>query len=161
MKKMLMLVLVLAVASVAGAGSYSISSSTPYVITITATDASDYVDAFIGWTPYQTAGGDPYDSILEGVAADIANLYVYTEGNEGADVWYCALATMTAGWSSGTTLAYLDLNGTGANVGSTPITLHMIDPDTLESIGSCQVMIPEPTTMALLGLGGLLFRRKK
>jgi len=39
------------------------------------------------------------------------------------------------------------------------LTAYLIDPDVTQVLSS--VVIPEPTTIALLGLGGLLLRRRK
>ena len=160
MKKLLVLVLVLGMASLANAGLYTVSSTTPNVITITAADVDSSCYAILDYTNYVAAGGNPADATITGVGASIANLFVYTVGNEGADVFYAGLANMTT-WTSGTVLATIDLNGALPNLGTTPVTFDVIDGDTFEVIGSVEVMIPEPATIALLCLGGLLLRKKK
>ena len=159
MKKMLTLVLVLAIASLANAGLYTASSTQPFVITLTAADAAAAADAFIDYTPLVAAGLNVNLATITPGAASVANLFVFTAAVDGADVYSVAMGH-TADWASGAVLATIDLNGAAPNVGSTPVTLNLLDAD-LNTIGSVSVMIPEPITMALLGIGGLFFRRKK
>jgi len=160
MKKLLVLVLVLGMASLANAGLITASSTTPFVITITAADVASAADVYIDYTNYVAAGGNTADAVLVGSGASIANLFVFTVGDQGADAYYAALGNMSS-WANGATLATLDLNGAGANIGSTQISMDLIDGNTSEVIGSVSVMIPEPATIALLCIGGMLLRKKK
>lgn len=161
MKKLLVLVAVLAVASLANAGLVTATSTVPFQVTITAANASDNADVFIDYTNYVAAGGSTAASTLTGAGADIANLFVYTAGVEGADVYYLSLARAAAGtWANGVKLATLDLNGAGNDIGTVPVTMDLYDAE-LNVIGQVTVLIPEPATIAVLSLGGLLLRRKK
>jgi len=160
MKKLLVLVLMLVMASFANASLYTATSDTAQMITITFTDptAAQSLDVFIDYTNFVAAGGLTSEATLTGSGASIANLYIYTAGNEGADVFYLALANLT-NWSNPTVLAALDLNGTKANSGNTSVSMNLLDSD-LNVIGTVTVLIPEPATIILLSLGGLLFRKR-
>ncbi|MGD0786088.1 MAG: hypothetical protein ABR969_09780 [Sedimentisphaerales bacterium] len=164
MKKMLTLVLVLVMASLASAVTYTATSTEPFVITITSSDVSDNADVLIGWNPYVAAmgSGSEMTCVLTGSGADIANLFVFHASNtdELVNAWYGALAKTSGTWANGAELAKFDLNGQGANVGSTPCVLNLLDGD-LNVLGTVTVMIPEPITMSLLAVGGLFLRRRK
>ncbi|MGD0786086.1 MAG: PEP-CTERM sorting domain-containing protein [Sedimentisphaerales bacterium] len=159
-----MLVLVLGMASLASAVTYTASSAAPFTITITSSDVSDNADVLIDWTNYVAVmgSGSEMACVLTGSAADIANLFVFHASNtdEGVDAYYGALAKTSGTWANGATLATFDLNGAGANTGETPITMNLLDGD-LNVLGTVTVMVPEPATIALLCLGGLLLRKKK
>jgi len=163
MKKMLVLVLVLGVAAAANAlPLFTATSANPFEITVTFTDPTPAsgLDVYIDYTPLVAAGLDINAATLTGSGASITNLYIYTLAVEGLDGYYLALGH-TSNWTvNPTTLATLDLNGAAANVGSTLVTLDMYD-GMAEPAGTVSVMIPEPATMVLLSIGGLLFRRKK
>jgi hypothetical protein len=163
MKKLLVLMLVLATASLASAVTYSASSPEPFVILITFTDPTPSLtlDAYVDWSPIRSAMDVNAATLTKLGNTAIGNLYVYTaaDPNFGVDWYYLAMATMTA-WTNGTDVAKLDLNGAGANVGSTKVTLQLYD-DVAAKCGTVDVFIPEPATIALLCLGGLLLRKKK
>ena len=159
MKKLLVLVLIFAMASLANAGSITPSSAQPFVITLTAADAAAAADAFIDYTPLVAAGLNVNLATITPGAASVANLFVFTAAVDGADVYSVAMGH-TANWAGGAVLATIDLNGDAANVGTVPVTLDLYDSD-LNVTGHVTVMIPEPATIAVLSLGGLLLRRKK
>jgi len=163
MKKLLILMLVLAVAGIANAlPIFTATSANPFEITINFADSTPAsgLDVYIDYTPLETAGLTISDAVLTGSGASIANLYIYTVEVEGLDGYYLALGH-TSNWTvNPTTLATLDLNGAAANVGSTSVTLNMYD-GMAEPAGTVSVLIPEPATIALLCLGGLLIRKKK
>jgi hypothetical protein len=96
---------------------------------------------------------------LTHTGALIANLFVLTAAEDGADVFGCYFGNITP-WTTGTELGRLDLNGAAPNVGFTPVSLNCINGD-LNVIGTVTVLIPEPATIALLCLGGLMLRRRK
>jgi hypothetical protein len=55
------------------------------------------------------------------------------------------------------------LNGTLVqfNAVTAPVTLHLVDGNTCTAIGNPVTLTPEPATICLLGLGGLLLRKRK
>ncbi|HBG27106.1 MAG: hypothetical protein A2Y10_00225 [Planctomycetes bacterium GWF2_41_51] len=164
MKKMLVLVMVLGLASLVSAGLTTVSSTEPFVLTINAAAAGDYVDdLFIDYSPLLAIPGfNGMDAVLTGVTADIPNLGVFTQDTDGFSVYMVTLGKSSGTWANGATLATLDLNGAAANEGTVPVVLNLVDGN-LDVIGQVTVLtnIPEPMTMALLGIGGLFFRRKK
>ncbi len=158
MKKLLMLVLVLGMAGAVNAlPLFTATATAPFEITITFTDPTpdNALDLYIDWGPL---GIDPNIATLTGSGASIANLFVWTVAVDGFDVYAISLGNLT-NWANPTELAVLDLNGAGANVGSTPVTLGIMDGEGGDA-GTVTVMIPEPATIALLCLGGLLLRKK-
>jgi hypothetical protein len=161
MKKLLILVLFLVMTSFANAGLYTASSPEPFVITITAANEANSIDAWIDYAPLVAVGLDLNAATLTGTGASFTKLYVLTAGVDGYDLYYMGLASLT-NWANGAELARLDLNGAAANVGATSVTLACIDGDTgLPTGQTIAVLIPEPATIALLCLGGLLLRRRK
>jgi hypothetical protein len=165
MKKMLMLVLILVIAPFASAVLYTASSPGPMQIMITFTDPtpSQTLDVYIDWTPLRGVVPvmDVNAATLTPINASIANLFVYHTyiPDQGFDWYYLALANM-ANWTNPTDVATLDLNGAGANTGSTKVTLQLYD-DQAVKCGTIDVMVPEPMTIGILCLGSLFLRRRK
>ncbi|HBG27107.1 MAG: hypothetical protein A2Y10_00230 [Planctomycetes bacterium GWF2_41_51] len=163
MKKLLGLVLVLVMVSFANAGLTTVSSTEPFVLTITAAAAGDYVDdLFIDYSPLLAIPGfNGMNAVLAGAGADIPNLGVFTQDIDGFSVYMVTLGKSSGTWANGATLATLDLNGAAANEGTVPVVLNLVDGN-LDVIGQVTVLtnIPEPATMVILALGGLLLRRK-
>jgi hypothetical protein len=51
--------------------------------------------------------------------------------------------------------------GVLVSYGVAPVTtVYLLSPDTLQVISSAMIVVPEPATIALLGLGGLFVRRR-
>jgi len=154
MKKLL---LVLVLASLANAAPmFSAVGSAPYEITITFTDPTPQLacDVYISYAPLLAYGIVPTDAVLTGIGAGIAALNLDAENQ----VYALSLGN-TANWANGTQLAKLDLNGVAPNIGTIPVALDVYNGDGA-SVGQVSVLIPEPATMVILGLGGLLLRRK-
>ena len=160
MKKFLVLALVLSVASLATAG-----------LTITA--------------PATVNAGDAYQIVLSGLAGDVVSVGLYDVGNaDGIPTGWVIEAA--AGNLAGVGVAFPsyggpevlidDLLGDGVQTG-TWVTLDMVAGAAGTSLvwdlwdynaGSAITpgvmtvdFVPEPATMALLGLGALVLRRKK
>jgi hypothetical protein len=160
MKKLLVLVGVLTMASLANATpAFTAISPEPFVIIITAADTANSLDIYLDSTNYIAAGGNPYESTFTSPYYH-SPIIILTAANDGFDAYYFPLSSMS-NWTPGTELGWLDLNGPGANVGSTPITMDFLDGDTGMPIHTVSVMVPEPATIALLCLGGLMLRRRK
>jgi hypothetical protein len=159
MKKLLMLVLVLGLASLANAApAFSLSSPNPFEITVTLIDTGvQALDIYIDYTPLLAYDIDPADAILTGSAPIVAlNLqYMDPDGYNLYSLSFGSVTTLTPG-VQGT----LDINGAAENSGDTSVALDVLDMDG-NSAGHIDVMIPEPATIALLCLGGLLLRKKK
>jgi hypothetical protein len=160
MKKLLMLVLVLGIASLANAAPLFSTTPGPDTISFSLlTSGVPECDIYIDYTPLigLLPGFDPFAATLSGVEP-INALTVQTIAVDGYNMWSIAFAS-TGNLPTGN-MGTLDINGAAANVGSTPVALPTYDMDGAQ-IGDTTIFVPEPATIALLCLGGLLLRKKK
>ena len=161
MKKLLIVMLVLAVASVANA---TLSITAPATVdlgaTATVTVSSDTAaDSYIAYVDF--TGGVPLSNAQILAAAGpnakcTLSPYGYAGYYEIAALDYTPPSDILAGAHF-----TFDLISTGADL-STTYTVRLLDEDWATEIGSVGIeVVPEPMTIALLGLGGLLLRRRK
>jgi hypothetical protein len=175
MKKVLILMLVLGMASLANAGIVVV---TPDMVS--ASIETDPIDVavvqqahFVGVTG---AGAISNELLLYG-----GNLAAFTDFTgadpdltAGVDFWIGEYVAANAGFAGGPSTKiyfaeYFDSTDPPADVigqlvtfdvGAPGAEVYLIDPDLATGVFSA-VVIPEPITFALLGLGGLFLRRRK
>ena len=166
MKKLLTLMLVFGLASVASASLSMDISGTVEVVqgdTLTITTSSDDTaqEGYLGYIIIE-AGGDGALSnpVTLSNAGNIAGTNPYSE--EGWGVGYELSASSTVSDLVAGDHFTVDWATSGLNVGDTAVVSLWLDPDydTPQATATLTV-IPEPMTIALLGLGGLLLRRRK
>ena len=157
MKKTLVLTLALGIASLTNAdlvldAPATVVEGTAYQIVIGGTTADAPLDIFLGGWYELNPAGNPTSVTIEAAAGNLAGFYLYpsyggVELFTGADVqdgdWFTM--DMVAG-PAGTQLVYDFFDFYTST--ETPDVL------TVE-------FVPEPVTLALLALGGLLIRRRK
>lgn len=159
MKKMLVLALVLGIASLASATvTVSVSSNTVAVGgTVTVSVSSDNTDGYVKYLD-MVKGTATLGTVSKlpaaGAQADVIDYStgtLYDIGLTAADF----TNTPTAG------IHFTVLATATGNVGDT-FTLDLLNDQTFD-VASTQTVtiIPEPVTMALLGIGGLFLRRRK
>ena len=159
MKKTLVLTLALGIASLTNAdlvldAPATVVEGTAYQIVIGGTTADAPLDIFLGgWYEFPAnPAGNPISVTIEAAAGNLAGFYLYpsyggVELYAGADVqdgeWFTM--DMVAG-PAGTQLVY-----------------DFYDVYTgIETLGVLTVeFVPEPATLLLLGMGGLLIRKRK
>ena len=169
MKKLVVLMLVVGMASLASAaftltGSTSVDAGSSQSIGIYNDTASAPQEQFyLAMTVAGTVGswnGANAQYAPPGVTGTPGNVYYGTAVDPTIDVWY-------ANTSNGVPTDYFDV-GTLADfgldavaVGTVGLTLLDFGFNVLDTMTITVTDIPEPMTMALLGLGGLFLRRKK
>ena len=175
MKKLLVLVLVFAMVSTANAvlslkivdnyalnpipanlGKFGIESTTDYTL---APDDNLYFCAITAGPTYPYGGtvlpAAPANTAIH-YPSDIASIVILPAGWNGMGGEIAVVAVGPVHVDAGT---YID--GITSNVGNT-VWLHIITPEgELGAIVETVTLVPEPMTLALLGLGGLFLRRRK
>ena len=162
MKKLLVICLVFSLASIASATISMDLSGTKYIAvdeTLTVSVSSDTTDAWLGYIIVED-GGDGALSNPETLTGDISETPAYSEGGWGVG-YEITIADSGGNISSGiqVTVDYVGLVLNDTCVISLWDDSVGYDPGDVQ--GSVTVIVPEPMTIALLGLGGLLLRRRK
>jgi hypothetical protein len=160
MKKMLTLVVILlSIASLASASTIAAYNAGTNVISVTVTNntGSEYIGLSI------TSGAGILSGFAKGPQApastdNFANLGVagYYQGYGEGELWTCV---DTAGVPTYIDGSWLTANFSGAKPST--VTLWAYDENTEGFTAIQTILIPEPATIALLCLGGLLLRKKK
>jgi len=167
MKKLLVFVAAIAVASLANAEIFSpmliVDLGGTYGIVLpsgmsSASDTSGGYWALIGAAPTSGVLAVPATLDLSSIGGDAGDTGLFPAGS-GVYGWF--VSSRTSAW---TTAAGVYANGFTLKTGAWSLRLYRIDDAatvaTLVDDGSGPD-IPEPATIALLSLGGLLLRRKK
>ena len=165
MKKFLVLMLVLGIASAANAtlslsfdgqpnpGEVTITISTVFIVDVHQDAANEYPHFWVGYTGPATPTGDPLGQMVAPAPAD----YVLSDGGYGPG-WVYAYKSGTAFGDPGEWWV-LEMHCSGEG----DFVVDLYDPTGGTVIDTLTVhqIVPEPMTIALLGLGGLLLRRRK
>ena len=164
MKKMLMLVLILALSSMASAVLLNLTWSADSVtlnnvgdtitVQISAPTNGNYDDTWVGIDTGNAAGVDTIVEILNN-AGDSETLRDPVS-TEFPGWWIVAAADMTEPFDSIKSGNQWDVTIKGLSAGTCDIEVQGDTTDYLHV-----TVIPEPVTIALLGLGSLLLRRRR
>ena len=164
MKKLLVLLCVLALSSTASAVLLNLTWSADSVtlnsvgdtitVQISAPSNANYDDTWVGIEPGNAAGIDTIVEILNN-AGDSQTLRDPVS-TEYPGWWIVAAADMTEPFDSVKSGNQWDVTIEGLSAGTCDIEVQGLTTDYLHV-----TVIPEPATIALLCLGGLLLRKKK
>ena len=170
MKKLFVLMLVLGIASFASAGLTWTDGAGGDVDTITLTSQSDTAVVYL--TSDTSAMGSflagPANNSVAGITAAApqpdaggqGSAFVYTTGIYDGQMWGQAADSVEPYTNAAGNWFAVTIHATSAGTGSVNF-----DSDILAQLGTSDTLvvnhIPEPMTITLLGLGGLLLRRKK
>ena len=168
MKRLVALLLVLGLASTANAVMLQVNgTSAAYVaieegatslITVVGEDASSW----LGYIIVEESGtGLLSEAAVLPAAGDLAAAEPYTEAGWGAG--FMLTAAESPGSSSPiSTGAQFNVDYSGGTMGQTAKISLYLDPEYTIPVASINVsIIPEPMTIALLGLGALFLRKRK
>ncbi len=172
MKKLVALVLVLSMASLANAALTIGVNPAMDTVTISGDGATTNVAAYLlvegpgaiagGTLVYQGSLSVYQD--LEAHAADLgmppAEVLAFFGGALGKSISDLSFVTIADGSIPPLSTAGVLVSGIGLT-GTAPLVLSLMSDDLSMSYGSVNVPIPEPITITLLGLGGLLLRRRR
>lgn len=168
MKRLVAMLLIFGMASTANAvllqvdgvaaTDVEIAEGATSLITIVGENASSW----LGYIIVEEGGaGQLSDVSIVSAAGDLAAYEPYTEAGWGAGYMLTAAASpgSTQPISTG---AQFNVNYSGATLGQTATISLFVDPEYTTPVASVNVsIIPEPMTIALLGLGALFLRKRK
>jgi hypothetical protein len=160
MKKLLVLVLVLGMSVMANAAVINFAGdNTPGAgnVSISVSNIGEWLDGFMvvtiqgaGTLTSQKGPAAPTEAALAGTMAEFDLATTYGNG----DVW--TMISSTSVYPSG---VWINAAYAGAVAGDVLTARVSLDGATWTDLGSITI-VPEPATMVILALGGLLFRRK-
>jgi len=168
MKRLVALLLVFGMASTANAvllqvdgvptTDIEIAEGVTSVITIVSEDASSY----LGYIIIEEGGtGVLSDVAILPAGGDLAASEPYTEAGWGAGYMLTTAASPGGDPPIGAGSQF-NVNYSGGTLGQTAKISLFIDPEYTTPVASVNVsIIPEPMTIALLGLGALFLRKRK
>ena len=163
MKRWFALALVLGLASGAAADLTLVGvPSGPIAIgeTVTITVANSCSGAYAGWLEIETPATASFDGDPEFTAAGDPGRTSRTKYWPEYAHWYEFSVVSFPPSPAIEAGDHILIHIVGVSEGSTRLTLY--DSDGVTALDQCTIaVIPEPTTIALLGLGGLLLRRRK
>ncbi|OHB57344.1 MAG: hypothetical protein A2Y12_09545 [Planctomycetes bacterium GWF2_42_9] len=163
--KKLLVVLVLGLASLANAGLFLYQNGAP-VDSITMMPGETitlqvYSDNALAWNAYVINGLDGNAAGLLSVPTDLASAGDMKSNSPyvAADGWGHGFLFGTGGSPSGLPVVGVQ-HTVNFTAGATGTLISLYDGTSYEELDSVSIIVPEPATMVILALGGLLFRRK-